>query len=212
MPIVLRAYMHYDVRPTDEWTCNLEMDYEGSLEAGEVESAAMDFAAGLSNLLLTNVVIDRVVASTWASDSSPYNPSALKVVPIGINGTKVFLLTSPVDDDLVLFIRKAVNTGRSGKIMLRGVLTLSEIDVDSGSWYIVPSALATIEGLVADFFADITNQFNPVLVGKSLINTILPAVAEGVKQIPIKVFSANPIVRYVTGLVVAGITERQDTQ
>lgn len=212
MAIILRAYMHYDVRPSDEWTCNIEMDYAGAIDAGEVESAALGMAAGLADILLENVVIDRIVASTWLEDSAPYDPSTLRVIPIGINGTKEFLFTSPVDDDLVLFIRKSVSTGRSGKIMLRGVLTTAEIDVDSGSWYIVPLALATIEGLVASFFSELTNQFNPILIGRSLVDTILPAVAEGVKQIPIKVYSAIPVLRFVSGLVVAGVTERQDTQ
>lgn len=212
MAIVMRAYMHYDVRPSDEWTCNIEMDYDGAIDAAEVEGAALSMAAGLADILLTNVVIDRIVASTWLEDSAPYNPSSLRVIPIGINGTKDFLLTQPVDDDLVLFIRKTVSTGRSGKILLRGVLTTAEINVDSGSWYIVGSALSDIEDLVGSFFTNLSTQFNVILIGRSLLSITYPACAEGVKQVPIRNYTTIPVTRFVSSLVVVGITERQDTQ
>lgn len=212
MAIVMRAYMHYDVRPNDEWTCNIEMDYDGAIDAAEVESAALSMAAGLADILLTNVVIDRIVASTWLEDSAPYNPSSLRVIPIGINGTKDFLLTQPVDDDLVLFIRKTVSTGRAGKILLRGVLTTAEINVDSGSWYIVGSALSDIEDLVDSFFVNLSTQFNVILIGRSLLSITYPACAEGVKQVPIRNYTTIPVTRFVSSLVVVGITERQDTQ
>lgn len=212
MAIVMRAYMHYDVRPSDEWTCNIEMDYDGAIDAAEVEIAALSMAAGLADILLTNVVIDRIVASTWLEDSAPYNPSSLRVIPIGINGTKDFLLTKPVDDDLVLFIRKTVSTGRSGKILLRGVLTTAEINVNSGSWYIVGSALSDIEDLVGSFFTNLSTQFNVILIGRSLLSITYPACAEGVKQVPIRNYTTIPVTRFVSGLVVVGITERQDTQ
>lgn len=212
MAIVMRAYMHYDVRPSDEWTCNIEMDYDGAIDAAEVESAALSMAAGLADILLTNVVIDRIVASTWLEDSAPYNPSSLRVIPIGINGTKDFLLTQPVDDDLVLFIRKTVSTGRSGKILLRGVLTTAEINVDSGSWYIVGSALSDIEDLVGSFFTNLSTQFNVILIGRSLLSITYPACAEGVKQVPIRNYTTIPVTRFVSSLVVVGVTERQDTQ
>lgn len=212
MAIVMRAYMHYDVRPSDEWTCNIEMDYNGAIDAAEVESAALSMAAGLADILLTNVVIDRIVASTWLEDSAPYNPSSLRVIPIGINGTKEFLLTQPVDDDLVLFIRKTVSTGRSGKILLRGVLTTAEINVDSGSWYIVGSALSDIEDLVGGFFTNLSTQFNVILIGRSLLSISYPACAEGVKQVPIRNYTTIPVTRFVSSLVVVGVTERQDTQ
>lgn len=212
MAIVMRAYMHYDIRPSDEWTCNIEMDYDGAIDAAEVEGAALSMAAGLADILLTNVVIDRIVASTWLEDSAPYNPSSLRVIPIGINGTKDFLLTQPVDDDLVLFIRKTVSTGRSGKILLRGVLTTAEINVDSGSWYIVGSALSDIEDLVGSFFTNLSTQFNVILIGRSLLSITYPACAEGVKQVPIRNYTTIPVTRFVSSLVVVGVTERQDTQ
>lgn len=212
MATIMRAYMHYDVRPNDWWTTNMEFDYAGSLSAGEVESAALDFANGLANLLLNNVVIDRVTVSTWQEDSEPYDPANLVVIPIGINGEIAFLFTAPVDDDIVLFIRKTVTTGRSGKILLRGALTVAMIDVNSGSWFIVPIALDDIQDRVAELWLGLSNQFNPILIGRSLLETILPATPAGQKQVPIKVYTTVPVERNVVGLVAAGVTERQDTQ
>lgn len=213
MPIQLRAIMYYDVRPSETWTSNLEFDYEGSLEGAAVELAAVNMASGLAQCLLNNVVIDRVVASTWESDSSPYDPANVRTIPIGISGERAFLGTSPVDDDLTLFIRKAVASGRTGKIMLRGCMTLADLDSDSGSWTLDSLAQTYLEGAVDDYFTFVSElPMTCALVGKALTNIIYPACALGEKQVPIRQYAPNPTIRPVTGFVMVGPNERQDSQ
>lgn len=213
MPITMRAYMRYDVRPSEEWTCNLEFDHEGGLDSGLVFDTALSFADGISEVLLNNVVIDRITVSTWVKDSAPYDPDNVRVIPIGIFGKRGFLLTDPVDDDLVIFIRKAVDLGRAGKILLRGTLTTAEIRANSGSWVITSTARTELETAIETWAtAMIDSALACALVGAPLLSTTYPATAEGVKQIPIKNYATTPIIRAVRDFVLVGCTERQDTQ
>lgn len=213
MAIRMIAYMNYDVRPTEQWTTTLEFDHEGTLDSGLVYDTALNFANGLSGLLLSNVIIDRVTASTWVPDSEPYDPANVRTIPIGINGEREFLLTDPVDDDLVLFIRKTVDTGRTGKVLLRGCMVTADLAVYSGSWILK-------SGPIADFTEAIDNWATLMidsalacaLVGSPLLGITYPAVAEGVKQVPIKNYSPTPTIRPVRDFALVGPTERQDTQ
>ena len=207
-----RAYMFYDARPSDDWSTTLEYSIPIDIEAGEIELAAMNMAEGLSEMLLDNVVIDRVVVSTWEPDSEPYDPENLRVIPIGINGQNSFAFTTPADDDLVVFIRKAVTIGRTGKMQIRGCFTVSALETDSGSWTFTTLAQSEMETDAAAAWALFSSDQPPVLIGVVLLDTIYPAVAEGTKQVPVKVYSDVPSVRAVTDLVVVGPNERQDTQ
>lgn len=213
MATLLRAYMNYDARPTEQWTCNLEFSYDGALDSGIVEDLSVAMASGLAGMLLTNVIIDRIVASTWVSDSAPYNPENVRVFPIGINGEREFLLTDPVDDDLVLFIRKAVSFGRAGKILLRGCLVTADLLVSAGSWLLDTGAIDDLTDAVSTLYDTLkTVAADLALVGSPLLSITYPATAEGVKQIPIKNYAETPTIRPVTSMVLVGVNERQDTQ
>jgi hypothetical protein len=212
MLLSFRAYMFYDSRPSDDWSTTLEYSIDADISSGIVEAAALAFADGLSEMLLNNVIIDRVVVSTWEPDSEPYDPDSLRVVPVGINGQNAFAFTTPADDDLVVFIRKSVVTGRTGKMQLRGCFTVSALETESGSWTFTALAQTEMETDTAAAWDLWAGTDPPVLIGVVLLDTIYPAVAEGTKQIPVKVYTDIPSVRQVNGLVVVGPNERQDTQ
>ena len=209
---VFTAYLHYDARPSDFWVATLEHSSAEAIESGEIEQLADDFVAGLRLVALTNVVIDRVTISTWAPDSEPYDPDALRVIPYGVFGTRTFALTDPVDDDIVLFVRKQVTTGRSGKFQFRGWGTVNEMTTAAGAWTLTGAALAFISAAVEDMWLAISANNSPSLIGVSLLRITYPATAEGEKQIPVRVYEATPRVRTVTGLQLVGPTERQDNQ
>lgn len=209
----MRAYMAYDTRPNDDWSTTLEYDLPvGSIAEAMVEEVAMGMAAGLAKLLLNNVVIDRVVVSTWAPDSQPYDPENVRSIPIGLNGENAFAFTDPADDDLVVLIRKAVDTGRTGKMQLRGCFTVSALRTENGSWRFTLVSQAEIETDTADAWSAFRAVSRPVLIGVVLLDTIYSAAAAGVKQLVSKVYSDIPSVRSVTDLVVVRPDERQDTQ
>lgn len=207
-----RAYMNYDVRPSDDWTFNCEYQVDGTIDSGAVEDVANGIKIGLQGMLLDNVIVDRVVASTWVPDGMPYDPSTLRVFPMGVFGLVEFPLGDPVDDDLALFIRKAVSTGRSGKIMLRGTMTTLNITTDSGSWVLTGGAVSAFAARVLAFSNDLLNAPGFALIGAAFTGWTYPATAEGVKQIPIKNYASTPTVREVSELSLVGPIERQDTQ
>lgn len=208
-----RAYMNYIDRPTEQWTLNLEYTIEDDLGGASITNTSDDLAAGLAAYLLETVVIDRIVWFTWQPDSEPYNPDNVRTIPYGILGSRdIGGLTSPADDDLVTFMRKTVTTGRAGKVQLRGRILTSDLIAISGSWALNPAVVADFNDDTDALWLAMSNYFAPVLIGVALVETIYPATAEGVKQVPVKVYQEVPSVRAVTDLVLVGPTERQDTQ
>jgi len=65
--------------------------------------------------------IDRAVVSTYQVDSRPYNPDTFATVPINVPGTASFT-TDAMPLEYCLFVRRAVQSGRPGKLLYRGVL------------------------------------------------------------------------------------------
>lgn len=211
-PVSCRIYFHYDSRPSDDWTLNLEYDLIGVLTSDEIDIQTGDLVGALQPFLLNNVIIDRAVWSTWVPDSSPYDPDAVRTIPLGIAGNRAFTLTSPVDDDLAFLIRKTVATGKAGRIYLKGALLTANVTAEGGAWTLVDA--------VTDDFADWTqalslalgNTLTCVLAGVSLVSTTYPATPAGVKQVPVKVYESTPTLRSVLGLVPVAPTERQARQ
>lgn len=209
----VRFYMNYVERPTEQWTLNLEYDLPDIISGPSITNVSNGIATGLSDFLLENVVIDRAVWFTWIPDSEPYDPDAVRTIPYGILGTRdIGGLTSPADDDIVLYMRKTVTTGLSGRIQLRGRVLVSDLIATQGSWALNPAVVLDYTTDVSAFWDQLSLVAPPVLIGQALLETIYPATAEGVKQVPVKVYQTEPTVRIVTDLVMVGPTERQDTQ
>jgi hypothetical protein len=208
----MRAFMNYDVRPSDDWTSSIEYDIDGSIDSSAVEDTAMSFATGLQAMLLENVVIDRIVVGTWLPDGTPYDPSTLRVIPLGLPGLVEFILGSPVDDDLTVFIRKAVSMGRAGKFFLRGCLTTTMISSASGSWILDGGAETAVPLAISDFYGAARSVTEVKLIGVSFIDWTYPATPEGTKQVPVPNYEEEPVVRAVSDFVFASLRERQDTQ
>lgn len=209
---IFRAYMAYDVRPSDEWSATLEYDIDDSVESPSVAATALNMAAGLAVMVYNNVRIDRVVVSTWQQDSDPYDINALRTISIGIFGDREYSLTNVVADELTLFLRKNVFRGRTGKMLLRGVLTVAQLTSNSGSWTILPIALPALLTAVEDMWTFFTSGAEPVMIGAALLDITYPATAAGVKQEPVKVYATSPTVRNISGLDLVGPRSRQLTQ
>lgn len=210
--LTTRTYMHYDARPNDFWTHNLEWEMDTlDVTTGTWDDLLQALEDALAALLLDNVFIDRTVISTWIPDSDPYDPEALRVYSHGVFGTNVFVGTDPVDDDLVVFIRKNVASGRTGKIQLRGAMVVTNLSTEAGSWVFTSASRTQIQGDL-DVYSGLVLSYPMRIVGVSLLDTIYHAAAEGVPQVVEKVYSETPIGRTVQGFTLIGPTERQDTQ
>lgn len=212
MPTSLRLYFNYDSRPTDDWTINLEYDYDEALAAIEIDEQTQSLVDGFVPALLDNVIIDRAVWSTWQPDSEPYNPLFVRTIPIGVPGARTFTLTAPVDDDLSVLARKQTTTGRNGSMHIGGALLVANVTASQGSWEIVPVDLPDFQDYISGIDAALSANLPCALVGVSLMEIQYPATAEGVKQVPIRVYQDDPTVRLVSDLVLVGPTERQRKQ
>lgn len=209
----LVAYMNYDVRPSDYWTASIEKELgEDDISSGAIEIEADNFVAGLKVPLLANAIIDRVVVSTWEPDSSPYDPDAVRVISYNVVGDRGYIVSEPVDDSIVYFCRKNSYSGRSGKFQLRGVLLVSDLTAASGSWALDNAVESDFADNIAEMFSQMSNETAVSMIGLSLLSVTYPAVAAGVKQVPIKLYSDTPIVRLVIDCVGVKPTERQERQ
>jgi hypothetical protein len=97
------------------------------------------------------VVIDRVVISSYAPDSIPYNPDALATYVYGVNGLRSATGDS-VPLEICLFVRRITDFGRSGRILYRGCLYEQDVSVSAFRGFIVPSALSSIRSSINSWF------------------------------------------------------------
>jgi len=207
------ACLNYEARPSEFWTASVgkELGIE-DVEDSSLVVDADDFAAALADKALSNVVIDRIVISTWQPDSDPYDPEAVRTVSYGLPGLRGFLASEPTDDTLAYFIRKNVNSGRSGKFYLRGWMLVSDLTAGSGAWALSSLVEEDFADNVDQFFNLLTNTNSIALIGLALLDTIYPAVPLGTKQVPVKMYSETPTVRAVASIVGVRPTERQERQ
>lgn len=211
-PVSCRLYFHYDSRPSDDWTMNLEYDHIGALTLSAIDNQTTALVEALQPFLLDNVIIDRAVWSTWVPDSEPYDPEAVRTIPIGLPGDRSFTLTSPVDDDLAFLIRKTVESGKAGRIYLKGALLTANVTAEGGAWTLVDGVVDEFDTWTAGLASALGQEIPCCLVGVALVSITYPATAAGVKQVPVRVYESEPTIRQVVGLVAVAPTERQARQ
>jgi hypothetical protein len=76
------------------------------------------------------VVIDRAVVSTYVRDSRPYNPDTFTTIPVNVQGTNTIGGTDVMPIEYCLFVRRMVQTGRTGKLLYRGTLAEGAVTTD----------------------------------------------------------------------------------
>jgi len=135
------------------WANNYEVQALQDLpqSAFVLPALADRFVALERSLHSTSVTIDRVVISTYAPDSLPYNPDTLATYAYNVAGQR------NVTGDLVpletcLFVRRITDFGRSGRILYRGCLFESDVGVFGFRGIIMPSALNSIRGIINNWF------------------------------------------------------------
>lgn len=99
----------------------------------------------------TSVVIDRVVVSTYAPDSRPYNPDTLATYAYNVPGQRS-LSGDLVALEACLFVRRITDLGRYGRILYRGCLFEGDIGVFSFRGIILPSARNAIRNTINNWF------------------------------------------------------------
>lgn len=209
-----KAYYKPITRPSEVFSVEFEYDLPVlSIDEALVQNIADDIVGGLVLLLTDEARMDRVVASTYEPDGDPYDPSTFRVFSYADVGTRTGIIGIGTSaDTIVLLIRRVANQGRFGRIFLRLATFTNEIAEEDGELALTTDAFSAISTLLASAFTSWTANGSLVMIGNPLVDTIYPATAEGEKQVPIKVYAPDPVVRAVTSMPLVGVTNRQKEQ
>ncbi len=158
-----------------------------------------DIADGLAlfhkALLLEQYMVEKVVISTLAADGQPYDPETFAVREVGLSGTRGAAGSQPYTLNACLLVKKSVAYGRSGSLLLRGMLTEAEVDGSTGL-----VKLANVAALQSNF----DTAFNLGSLGSYLAGgsgqTKLALITPG---------TLNNTEREITGMVVQRLTHKK---
>jgi hypothetical protein len=146
-------------------------------------------------LLLPNFSVEAVTLSSYAADSQPYNPDVLfsrTVMLRGVYGgqpegsAEVLPLTN------CLLVKRAVNAGREGNMLLRGMLKESDISSDPLTGAIHFTSPTAIQTVLEEKWTQLKTGLTSAGVDMALLSG-----PNGASS------------RLVTGLILKGITNKQ---
>lgn len=117
-------------------------------DLADLASALADFHRRAHH---TDVYIDRVVLSTREAEEGGYDPTSFVVYPKGVLGIRA-ISGDALAADIVLYIKRLVTTGRTGKLELR--LCLGEGDINAPAGKLRLAAPDTIFDEYQDILGD----------------------------------------------------------
>jgi hypothetical protein len=151
---IFRIYKHHAVDPSKAWVNTYEVHAKAAGDLNDLAgcgASLVDFEQALS---LPTTLFDRWTVGTWVPDSHPYDPQAFFVGELDQeSGTRD--AEPPSGDELglrvALSLRRQVQSGRSGKVFVRNMLTEADVQGPSGE-----ETLTAPAGISAEVSAAIT--------------------------------------------------------
>lgn len=147
-------------------------------------------------LLVPDYKVERVIISTLAEDGAPYNPSNLAVFEYNVAGLRTSGGTSDVYDlRTVLHLKRDVDFGREGNLLLRGFLKESDVTTVGGTTRLndIPAVQLEVDAAIND-----TTMQNYIGAGAGDIQLYM--ITTGL---------VNNTERAVNGFTVHGITSKK---
>jgi len=142
------------------------------------------------------VSIDSYSVSTWVPDSVPYDPESFMVVPLtDVHGARGVLAMAALD--VTLLLKRQAQTGRNGKIFLRGMLGETDIERQNTGWKL--SVPGDIAGEISDAVSD--NNIDGFFMGG--------AATLGLAMVSYQGEPGSTIARNVLSLEVGGVASLQ---
>lgn len=130
--------------PSVKWYNTYEARFLNPGTSENLESLAVGLATFESKLLLTPYKVEAVLVSTWEADSHPYNPMSFVSFELPITGQRALGGSGPADLRVALFLKRTVESGRIGRLFLRGSLRLSDLSNLGGEFSLLdPAAIET---------------------------------------------------------------------
>lgn len=207
----VRVFKERTDQPTIKWANSYELSSgEANFESSEMLDIASALVEAETKVHLNVVKFTRVVISTWVPDSVPYDPNNLKTVDFSVLGSRSAGSQEKEALDTVLFIKRAADFGRSGKLFFRHFLVDS--DVETGTGEPALSSAGSINATTA--LSTYITALSPVLTyivmaGKSQISKTYKAAAEGEKQEVKREYNETPHIRKVIGFAIGGVKRVQ---
>lgn len=163
-------------QPSKVWYNTYEARFFGSPSTEALDQLATGLCYYEQTMLLNLFQIDSVTISTWAEDSHPYNPASFVTQPQNIAGNRAVGIGTPAPLRDTLFIRRVTESGRIGRLFLRGVLLRGDLTTSSGENALAdPSAMTTLHnsalatGELASFFITGEQLLKLSLIGASQV-------------------------------------------
>jgi len=131
------------------WANNYEIQATTNIDDPEASLAQVANRIVLleAALHISGVIIDRVVISSYAPDSLPYNPDALATYPYSVPASRQ-VSGDVLPLEMCLFVRRNTTFGRDGRLLYRGCL--SELDMSASGFrpLLTGSAVSSIQSTI----------------------------------------------------------------
>ncbi len=174
------------------WANNYEV--RANQDVAFAQTAIADLVNRIVNLerrLHPNTVtIDRVVVSTYQRDSVPYNPEAFTTIPIELTGNAT-LSGDPMPIEYCVFVRRVVQSGRTGKLLYRGCLAEGQVETQGLRAVLTTTHQNDVQNALNEWYGTVWlvsgNPFDLVLAsGDENLNVRLVQGLTAVRKITIK--------------------------
>ncbi len=105
-----------------KWANTLEYVASSDLDENGASALAAQVGEAFRSVLINRYKVEKIVVSTWVPDGQPYNPDSFISFAYNLQGLRGRFGDDPVDLSICLRIDKRASSGRSGRMLLRGVL------------------------------------------------------------------------------------------
>lgn len=129
---VFRTRKSIVAQPSRRWFNTYEARFFGGPATETLDQLAQGLCLYEQTMLLNIYQVDSVTIATWAEDSTPYNPASFITQPKNLVGIRPIGIGTPAPLRDTLFIRRIVESGRIGRLFLRGVLLRGDLTTTSG--------------------------------------------------------------------------------
>jgi len=191
---IVRTVKKLGANPDRKWANTYELQATVAGSTDELLQAGLAIVDFEKALAMTAVQFDRLLISTWAPDSVPYDPGAFissALSSSGLRGGQADMqpLTS------ALSLARVAPSGRFGHIFLRGYLLEDDTSAPAGKsvltnrTFVQGNVDSAITGSGLDDFIGVgaTGGFRIVMVGSSSgqVRPVLGFSVQGVTQLPV---------------------------
>jgi hypothetical protein len=197
--ILLRArvYKKWVTNNDRVWSNTYEFEAQGAADINQLTAFAGALANAEASFHYNQVEFDRVVVSTIVEEANNLGEEFLTLPLSNLVGQKSPTSTGVLDLRNVLQVNFSTGLGRSGRRLYRGAIQESDVAAaNSGLW----GALGTT------FDQTVLTAFAPMIAGTGAFVGYRPVLYS---ELSPNLSSPFPLIRYITGVTVKGVTMRQ---